>query len=311
MPFFSVVIPLYNKEKYIQNTLQSVLNQNFADFEIIIINDGSTDESEAIVKQFQDTRIRYFITENCGAGAARNTGIDQAIAPYIAFLDADDLWFTNHLEELKKLIYEFPNAGIYTTRYKLEFKNGSTMVPKFNGLTRDYKGYVADYFYSTQNNSLVTSITCAIPKTIFETIGNFNTSITSGQDNDMWLRIALKYTVVIGNQITAQYLQYINDSLSKTHILKKTIKPFDSYAPYEKENPSLKKYLDIYRLEYALKYKMAGAHKEAQKLYKDILKDNIPLKSKLLFHLPSRLLSFLLMTKRKLKDKGIDFSIYR
>jgi glycosyltransferase involved in cell wall biosynthesis len=311
MPFFSVLIPLYNKEKFIKNTLQSILNQTFSDFEIIIVNDGSTDESEQIVLQFEDSRIRYYTQKNEGAASARNFGIDKANANYIAFIDADDLWYDNHLETLKSVIEEFPDAGIYASRYELVYKNKSTSVSVFNGLNAQYKGYVKDYFYSTQNNSLSLTLVTVIPKEVFVEIGNFNSSISSGQDIDMWARIALKYPVVIGNKITASYLHYIDDSLSKTSILKKKLIRFEDYSEYEKTNSSLKKYLDIYRMEYALQYKIVGANKESKEFYDAILKDNIPLKSKILYHFPKTILVGLLKFKRYLRNYGIDFSVYK
>ena len=311
MPFFSVLIPLYNKEKFIKNTLQSILNQTFSDFEIIIVNDGSTDESEQIVLQFEDSRIRYYTQKNEGAASARNFGIDKANANYIAFIDADDLWYDNHLETLKSVIEEFPDAGIYASRYELVYKNKSTSVSVFNCLNAQYKGYVKDYFYSTQNNSLSLTLVTVIPKEVFVEIGNFNSSISSGQDIDMWARIALKYPVVIGNKITASYLHYIDDSLSKTSILKKKLIRFEDYSEYEKTNSSLKKYLDIYRMEYALQYKIVGANKESKEFYDAILKDNIPLKSKILYHFPKTILVGLLKFKRYLRNYGIDFSVYK
>ena len=311
MPFFSVIIPLYNKEKFIENTLKSVLNQTFSDFEIIIINDGSTDDSEKKVLPFQDARIRYYTQKNQGAASARNFGIDKANANYIAFIDADDLWYDNHLETLKNIIEEFPDAGIYSSRYELVYKNASTSVSEFNGLNAQYKGYVKDYFYSTQNNSLSLTLVTVIPKEVFVEIGNFNSSISSGQDIDMWARIALKYPVVIGNKITASYLHYIDDSLSKTSILNKKLIRFNDYSEYEKTNSSLKKYLDIYRMEYALQYKIVGAAKESKELYEAILKKNISIKSKILYHLPQFIIVLLLKFKRFLRNYGLDFSVYK
>src|SRR5690606_25848964 len=96
-PYFSVVISLYNKEKHIQSTIESVLKQTFVDFEIIIVNDGSTDNSEVVAKSFRDKRICYYHQENKGASGARNAAISKANGTYIALLDADDLWAPNYL----------------------------------------------------------------------------------------------------------------------------------------------------------------------------------------------------------------------
>src|SRR5690554_7052561 len=97
---FSVVIPLYNKELSINNTIQSVLNQTFQDYEIVVVNDGSTDKSLEVVKQINDFRIRIINKLNGGVSSARNRGIEESKFDWIAFLDGDDLWMENHLEIL-------------------------------------------------------------------------------------------------------------------------------------------------------------------------------------------------------------------
>ncbi len=310
MPFFSVVIPLFNKDKYVAQTLETVLKQNFADFEIIIINDGSTDNSEQIVKSFSDSRIKYFSTENQGAAAARNIGIEKSQSPYIAFLDADDLWFENHLQELKNLIDLYPNAGMYANRYQLVFENGSTYQPSFFGIADDYEGVVEDYFAASLRYAVASSISIAVPKAIFAKVGNFKRYISSGQDTDMWIRIALHSKIIIGNKLTSTYLHFIEGSLSKTAILEKKIKRFDEYVEQEKSNKSLKKYLDLYRMEYAMQYKMAGASEESKSLYNQISKENLSVKSKTLYILPKGLLLLLLKIKQSLRRNGVDFSIY-
>src|SRR5690554_5521626 len=104
---FSVVIPLYNKELSISNTIQSVLDQTFQNFEIVIVNDGSTDNSVKEVEKFDDKRIRLIHQENQGVSAARNRGIKEARYEWIAFLDGDDLWEKEHLEE-----YEIGRAHV-------------------------------------------------------------------------------------------------------------------------------------------------------------------------------------------------------
>ena len=104
MSKFSIIIPLYNKEKDIKKTLKSVLNQSFEDFEIIIINDGSTDNSEEIVKSIIDKRIFLYTKNNEGVSIARNYGVEKATSGFIAFLDADDYWHPNHLENLHTLL---------------------------------------------------------------------------------------------------------------------------------------------------------------------------------------------------------------
>lgn len=311
MIHFSIVIPLYNKSNYIEKTLRSVLNQTYTNYEIIIINDGSNDGSESKVLEFKDSRIQLYNQKNQGAAMARNLGIEKAKHEYIAFLDADDLWMENHLETLSTLIQDFPNVGIYASRYQLIFKERKISIPKFNGISQDFYGIVPDYFNASLNYAVATSSSIAVPKYVFEKIGNFKSKISSGQDVDMWIRIASKYPVAISAKITASYLYYIENSLSKTPILEKKLNDFVDYKLEEESNPSLKKYLDIYRMEYALQYKIAGGNKQSEELYDAILKENISLKSKIVYHLPQWLLILLLKIKRILRNKGIDFSIYQ
>ena len=112
-PFFSVVIPLFNKEKYIKATLDSVLKQTYANFEVIIINDGSSDNSIEVINEFDDERIKISSQENQGLSASRNKGIKIAIAEYIAFLDADDLWKEDYLEVMHQLIINNTKHNIF------------------------------------------------------------------------------------------------------------------------------------------------------------------------------------------------------
>jgi glycosyltransferase involved in cell wall biosynthesis len=122
---FSIVIPLYNKELSIGNTIQSVLNQTYQDYEIIIVNDGSTDNSLHVVEQINDSRIRIITKPNGGVSSARNRGIKEAKYDWIAFLDGDDLWEKDHLEEITKMMQVYPNEKVYVTSF--EYSNGSKL----------------------------------------------------------------------------------------------------------------------------------------------------------------------------------------
>ena len=124
MPHFSVIMPLYNKAPYVRKAVESVVGQTYVDWEMIIVDDCSTDGSAAIVEQFTDPRIRIVRLErNGGVGAARNRGVVESSTPLICFLDADDWWEPTFLEEIEGLIERYPNAGIYGTGYYI-VKNG-------------------------------------------------------------------------------------------------------------------------------------------------------------------------------------------
>lgn len=123
---YSVVIPLYNKQRYIKETLKSVLNQTFQDFEILVVDDGSTDESLKEAKKVVSEKIRIIEQENQGVAVARNTGILHAKGEYISFLDADDIWRKNYLETIEGLTKNYTQSDIFVTAYAVDLGNGKT-----------------------------------------------------------------------------------------------------------------------------------------------------------------------------------------
>lgn len=125
---FSVVIPLYNKQAYIADTLRTVFAQTYADFEVVVVDDGSTDDSAATVLAHSDARLRLIRQPNAGVSAARNRGVAEARGSIIAFLDADDRWEPHHLETLADLVKLYPRCGAFATSYAI-VKNGTTTPP--------------------------------------------------------------------------------------------------------------------------------------------------------------------------------------
>src|SRR4028118_1589922 len=112
MPLISVIIPVYNGEKTIRETIESILNQTFTDFELIVINDGSQDATLEIVECIQDSRLKVFSYPNAGQAASRNQGISHACGRYISFIDADDLWAPDKLEAQLKALQANPQAAV-------------------------------------------------------------------------------------------------------------------------------------------------------------------------------------------------------
>lgn len=191
----SVVIPLYNKEKSIAQTLECVLNQTYKDFEVIVVDDGSKDNSAAIVEAFNDERIRLVRQKNGGVSAARNRGTAEARGEYVAFLDADDAWKQNHLESITNLIHQFPKSGAWATCYvnNLNGENHRIILNKlpFNGDT----GLLTNYFEvcSCSHPPVWSSAVC-VEKSLLQEIGGFPLGVTSGEDLLTWARIAIKPT---------------------------------------------------------------------------------------------------------------------
>ncbi|OMP30238.1 glycosyltransferase family A protein [Mangrovimonas sp. DI 80] len=314
MPFFSVVIPLYNKEKHIKGTIKSVLNQSFGDFEIIIVNDGSTDNSGTIVDSIQDERILKFDIENKGVCHARNYGISKAFSKLIVFLDADDYWYPFHLSDLKQLYEEFPNCGLYAKAYFKQFENVK-IASIFNKIpqTENWKGIVDDYFASSHINCIAWTSAVMVPKSIFKDVGNFDEKITmgAGEDIDLWMRIALKFPVVFHNKVSAIHMLHTENRISNTNTNIRQFLDLDKYNPESQSNKSLKTYLDLNRYSIALQYKLAFNNKKANDYIKNLDRSNLNWKQNLLLKVNSRLLKILFQLKFKLRQKGINLSSYR
>lgn len=290
MPFFSVIIPLYNKEDYIEDTLKSVLNQTFQDFEVNIINDGSTDNSLEKVEKFKDDRIRLFNQKNQGVSAARNLGIEKSKAEFIALLDADDFWYENHLSELKKQITKFPNAGLYCNNYEINHKENFRKKANLNFNYKNDCLIVEDYFRASTINSVAWTSAVGFSKEKFKDIGKFNVDLKTAQDLDLWIRFALNHQISFNPTITMSYNKYANNSLSKNEYNVIRYNFVNSYSDQEKMNASLKLYLDVNRYAIAIRSKMHGPIWVYKKLKSEIKNSNLNRKQKFLLKLPVFLL---------------------
>lgn len=196
---FSVVIPLYNKEKYIRATVESVLAQDHKDFEIIIVNDGSTDASLNEIQDISDPRIVIIDKENAGVGAARNTGMSHARFEWIAFIDADDIWASNHLSELKLIIDKFPSSGLVSTSKKSFYGDPDIIDPDLDLSSRSRIRSI-NYFLEP----IVQTSAAAIKKSAVKKIGGFS-SHKNGEDIEYWVRLALSYPVAFSDLVTCYY----------------------------------------------------------------------------------------------------------
>lgn len=193
----SVVIPLYNKEKFISSTIQSVLNQTFKDLEIIVVDDGSTDNSVAQVKAFSDPRIRIISQQNSGVSAARNRGIAEAKGEFIAFLDADDEWHPDYLMTQKQLTQTFPDCQVFATKYLFQDSQGSITPLIIRNLPFNSEaGILSNYFLvaSTSHPPLWTSA-ILIKKNALRAIGGFPIGIKSGEDLLTWAKLACRFKI--------------------------------------------------------------------------------------------------------------------
>jgi glycosyltransferase involved in cell wall biosynthesis len=203
----SVVIPLYNKARYIKRALDSVLSQTHQDFEVIVVNDGSTDGSEKVVEQYGDARIRLVNQQNAGECAARNRGVAEARAELIAFLDADDEWLPSHLETVLRLRKNHPECGAYASAFTIVTPRGAR-APSLAGIpASSFEGVLPNYFRTVIGDHAVCSSGVVIPRRTFDTCGLFPGGEHRRGDLDMWCRIALQYPIAFSTYVGAVYHQ--------------------------------------------------------------------------------------------------------
>ncbi|KYC39316.1 glycosyl transferase family A [Scytonema hofmannii PCC 7110] len=208
MPKISVVIPAYNSMQYLPETLESVLQQTFTDFEVLIINDGSSDNIIQWASEITDPRVKLISQKNQGVSVARNTGIAQSQGEYIAFLDADDLWEQTKLEKQVRYLDENPEVGLVHTSMALVDRNG-----KSTGrvMTSVAEGEV--WKELVESNKIACS-SVMVRRRCLEKVGGFEPNLHFAEDWDLWIRISSHYSFAVLKEPLYYYRQ-IPTSLSK------------------------------------------------------------------------------------------------
>jgi glycosyltransferase involved in cell wall biosynthesis len=247
----SVVIPLYNKATSISSTLECVLNQNFTDWEVVVVDDGSTDDSANIVSSMGDSRIRLIRQPNAGVSAARNRGAIEAEGEFIAFLDADDEWDNDYLATQYELTQKYPDCDVFAMNYEFRDINGKKTSTIINKLPfNDVDGVLSNYFEvaSCSHPPLWTSAVM-VRKSAFQNIEGFPVGIKSGEDLLTWARLACRYKIAYCKTPIAVFNVEGYDTKEKPkripaevdivgQELKKLYKTYD--------NPGLKQYVGLW-----------------------------------------------------------------
>jgi glycosyltransferase involved in cell wall biosynthesis len=192
----SVIIPLYNKVRHVQRTIDAVLGQTHGDFELIVVDDGSTDGSADVVRRCADPRVRLVVQENAGVSAARNRGATEAQSELVAFLDADDQWLPDFLETVLRLQDRFPHAAIWATAYSVVGFEGKPLQPAFSGTdVTSPEGGLIDYFRAAYQWTPMNSSTVMIRKNALMEVGGFPVELRCSEDRDTWIRLALRFPI--------------------------------------------------------------------------------------------------------------------
>jgi glycosyltransferase involved in cell wall biosynthesis len=200
MPTVSIIVPTYNSSAYIYETIDSLLAQTFKDYEIIIVDDGSTDDTQEKLKIYGD-KIKYIYQSNQGPSVARNNGITLAVGKYIAFLDSDDLWLSEKLELQVNFMENNPDYGLVSCD-ALAFKDNQIIVQSMSKERPLKSGWVLEDLL--KENFLNTN-NVLIRRDVFNTLGMFDINIVFSEDYEMWLRIAEKYMIGYVDLILTKY----------------------------------------------------------------------------------------------------------
>lgn len=290
---FSIIIPLYNKEKFIQNTLEKVLEQSFQDFEVIIVDDGSTDGGAEIVNNIQDERIKYFWQENQGVSSARNKGISLAKNEYICFLDADDEWKPNFLEKMHSLLIKYPEYKVFSAAIEIDM--GKKTIPALYTLSNPVAEniYIEDYFKGSMKYPIISISSSVFHRSVFQNVGAFDEDMRSGEDTDLWIRIGKSYDVIFLDEILCRYV-FDNQGLSKNVKYKGIKIKYEKFRGWESENQDIKKYLDWNRYSELLSNKILGHNANIKLLKYQIDFQNLSIKQRFLASIPNIFLRFLL-----------------
>lgn len=310
--FFSVIVPAFNAEKYIFNTIKSVINQKFPFFELIIVNDGSIDNTEKIVLSINDKRIKYYKIKNQGVAFARNFGLSKAQYEYVCFLDSDDVWFDDHLLVLNNIIEKNKNMKVWLTGYQaVDFCGNITRrtdhiirINKEYIILENVFEYILKYGVFFHLNSF------CIKKEIINTDIRFCDGEKIGEDDDFMYKVFALYPVVFTNTVTTEYIRNVNSVTSKKIFnfnwvfVNNAAKIINKYTVPEEKILSIKKIINLYYLSKVKNYLLLGEKKRAIINFVEIDRKNI-LKAKyiktfLLILVPT----FILKIGIKIRDRN-------
>ena len=282
---FSVIIPLYNKAPYVAKAIGSVLAQTFTDYELVVVDDGSRDDSAEMSAKTMDGRAncRLIRQENVGVSMARNNGVAASQGDYLCFLDADDWWEPTFLAEMSKLIAEFPEAGIYGTNYTIvnETKHKTRVAPI--GVEAGFgKGYInyCQVYAKTLAMPLWTGAVC-IPRPVFDEMHGFPKGIKLGEDFLLWIHIALKHKVAFLNIPLAYYNQDVdaaNRGVGRLHNPEEhMLWNLTDLEPLEQSNADYKQLVDNLRTYGLYPYFLSRKYHDAAKKELDKVWKQLPL----------------------------------
>ncbi|SDC82701.1 Glycosyltransferase involved in cell wall bisynthesis [Algoriphagus faecimaris] len=248
---FSVIIPLYNKAPYIQRAIDSVLNQGFQDFEIIVVNDGSTDGGEELVEKGYGEGVKLIHQKNQGVSGARNTGIEKATYSWIAFLDADDAWHPQYLEVMAQVISSHPKQRVFGSSYRMDLPK------KWEKVENPSPKVFHHYFQEAIRNTFFFTSALIYHQSIFKSGIQFDKNLTLGEDLDLFFRAILDFGTPVFIPLPLVYYSQedVYSEVQKSHSISYTLIPkiffSEEFGPLILEKSKLKGF-DTFREKWVL-----------------------------------------------------------
>lgn len=229
---FSVVVPLYNKEREVGAALDSVLGQRRLPREIIVVDDGSTDGGAAVVGGYTSPLIRLVTQKNAGVSAARNRGAVLARSEYIAFLDADDRWQPGYLEKMAFLIEQYPDCGAYAAAF--DIVSGDRI---YSNVHPAQEGIVPDFFREAMRSYICQPSATVVPRGVFQELGGFPEGMKIGEDLYFWIRLASRYRICFTPENLVLYSRTASNRSAGIYTPERTVYSFeDLYCPQEENS---------------------------------------------------------------------------
>lgn len=253
---FSVIIPLYNKEAEIERTVRSVLAQTVQPHEIVVVDDGSTDRSAAIVESIASPLVRLIRQSNAGECAARNTAMAHATGTHYALVDADDAWKPTFLEEMSGLMEEFPECGLYCSAFDIINTDG-----RHPSNSPTERGVVENFFEQSMTRYVAIPSASVIPAEVVAHVGGFPEGMKLGGDQFMWVKIARAYRVAYTPLRLTDYYMAASNRSSAIYRAESTPHSFESF--FDPANPALNEYIARVELGKAIVISAKGGSEDA------------------------------------------------
>ena len=271
----SVIIPVYNSEKYISEAVESVLNQTYRNREVIVINDGSTDGTERALEPYMG-QINYFFQENRGVAAARNIGIRSSQGSYIAFLDSDDIWMPKKLENQVNYMIGHPEFKFLYSDY-VYFNDDNLGVKDSIPLHRNAKSAGCIFHNLVMSSHFIHTSTVLAKREVMEEVGGFDERFKLGEDYELWLRISAIYDIGYMEGVVSKYRRHPGSLTANNfsqevpweiRAIEKTLKANPDKALEFKPSQIRRRFSEIYK-SLGYEYFRKGFYEEARYIYRN------------------------------------------